>query len=168
MFNALVAKVYRKLRERAGLTQEELADELGISRYTVNKVESGRARLDEEQELRLLELAQCTKEECVEMLCEELSEYLDKRVGIDSDHRAYEPSTALAMAYTLLREQGTDLPSDMRRTLNNRINTTQLMGYAYDKNNADLVELTQDFREALKRKRRSRSMTMMQNQPNTQ
>ena len=160
MFNALYPKVYRLLRERAGLTQEELSDELGLSRYSVVKVESGQAMLSEDQERRLLELARCTKEEFGEMLCQELSEYLDKRVGIDNSHGAYEPTTALAMAYALLREHGTSLPSHMRRTLNNRISTTQLMSYTYDKNNADLVELTQDCREALQVRQREENTTV--------
>ncbi len=163
MFNALYPKVYRQLRERAGLTQEELADELGISRFTVNKVESGRAHLTAQQEQTLLELAQCTKEEAGELMCEALSEYLDKKVGIQNDHGAYEPSTALAMAYAVLREFLEELPADMRRTLNSRINTTQLLGYAFDKNNADLVELVHDYREIMNQRRREQSMTAIRN-----
>lgn len=149
MFNALYPNVYRQLREMAGLTQEELGDALDISRYTMNKVEAGRAQLDQDQERKLFELAKCNKDEFGELLCRELSEHLGKKVGVDSGHGAYQPSTALAMAYALLRECGSNLPARTRRALNNRINTTQLLGLTYDRNNADLVELTEDCRETL-------------------
>ncbi len=149
MFNALYSKVYRLLRQRAGLTQEELGDELGISRYTVGKVEAGVARLKPEQEARLLELARCSKEESGELLCQALSEYLQKSVGIDDNHDAYEPATALAMAFALLHERGTGLSSSMKLTLERRIRTTKLLGVTCDQNNADLLGLVQDYREAL-------------------
>ena len=159
MFNALYPNVYRKLRERAGLTQAELGKALGINRYTVNKVESGRAQLDREQEEILLELAKCNREEFGELVCEELSELLDKRVGISSDHGAYQATTSLAKAFSLLREHESRIPAAMRRALNNRISTTQLLGLAFDKNNADLVELTQDCREQLRKDSRKETMT---------
>ncbi len=149
MFNTLYAKVFRLLRKRSGLTQEELGDELGISRWTVGKIEAGRAWLDADREERFLELTRCSKEESCELLCQALSEDLGKRVGIDGSHGAYEPATALARVYAVLREYDASLPASMRRTLNKRIEITQLMGYVYDKNNADLVELAQDCREAL-------------------
>ena len=152
MFNAIYPKVYQRLRERAGLTQAELATLLGMSRCTVINVECGRSQLDENQECRLVEIAQCTKEELGELLCQQLSAFLEKPIGIQADHGAYQPSTALARAHALLREHESEIPTAMRRALNNRINTTQLLGLAFDKNNADLVELTQDCREQLNRK----------------
>jgi transcriptional regulator with XRE-family HTH domain len=43
----------REAREKAGLTQEELADVLGADRGIINKIEMNRRRLDA-QELKLL------------------------------------------------------------------------------------------------------------------
>ena len=149
MFNTIVPKVYQQLRERAGLTQAELGSFLGVSRHTVLNIESGRSRLDPRQERRLLDIAKCNRDEFGELLCGELSTFLGKNIGIRSEQGPYEPSTALAKAYALIREHSEGLPAAMRRALNNRINTTQLLGLAYEKNNADLVELTQDCREQL-------------------
>ncbi len=158
MFNTLYPKVYRLLRERAGLTQEELGEELGISRYTVSKVEAGKARLTEDQEKTLLEIAECTREEAGELLCQALSEYLKKKVGIQNDQDVYEPTTTLAMASALLREHGANLPAIMRRTLSNWIDNIRLLGHTFDQNNADLVELIHDCREALGNKRRETAL----------
>ncbi len=149
MFNTLYPKVYQRLRERADLTQVELATLLGMSRYTVINVERGSSRLDESQERRLLEIARCSREEFCELVCQLLSALIEKPVGIQEDHGAYQPSTALSRAHALLRAHEAEIPTEMRRALNNRISTTQLMGLAFDKNNADLVELTQDCRDQL-------------------
>lgn len=149
MFNTLYAKVCKQLRQRTGLTQEELGDEIGVCRSTVHKVEKARTRLSPDQEHKLFELALSTKEEFGEMLCKILSEMLGKRVEIDDDQDGYRPTTALAMAGTLLREHGASLPADKRRRLNRRITTTKLLSVTYEENNADLVELTEDYREAL-------------------
>ncbi len=103
-------------------------------------------------------VAKCTREEFGELLCQALSEYLGKTFGPQNGHQGYEPSTALAMAFALLRENKANLPPNMRRTLNNRISTTQLMGYTFDRNNADLVELTEECREALRKERKRATM----------
>jgi len=158
MFNALYPNVYRKLRKRAGLIQEELGTALGISRYTVGKVEAGRAWYDDEQERALCRLANCGYVEFGELLCEELSKLLGKKVGIEDSDAAYVPSTALALANAMLREQGESFPAEMRQRLSNRISTTQFLGYAVDRNNAELVELTQECRVALKPRRRKDTM----------
>ena len=149
MFNALYPNVYKRLRERAGLTQEELGNVLGVSRYTVNKVEAGRARLGEDQERKLFELAKCCKAEFGALICRELSDYLGKKIGSQNGHATYEPSAALQMAFALLDEHDSTMSDAMRRSLHNRINTTQLMGLAYDKNNAELVEYARDCRAKL-------------------
>ncbi len=158
MINALQANAHKRLRRRAGLTQEELGDALGISRHTVRRVEAGSAQLSREQETILLELARCTREECGEVLCQELSELLERRVGILGGDGAYQPSTALATAFALLREHDADIPAAMRRALHNRIGTTQLLGLAFERNNADLVELIEDCRGELLEDRRRQAM----------
>ncbi|MHB1739172.1 MAG: helix-turn-helix domain-containing protein [Actinomycetes bacterium] len=40
-FNAAVGRLVRKARLRAGLTQEALADEVGLSRTSITNMESG-------------------------------------------------------------------------------------------------------------------------------
>ncbi len=158
MINALQARVIKRLRGRAGLTQEELGEALGTSRYTVRRVEAGTAQLSLEQEAILLELARCSRDECGELLCQELSGLLDKPVGIDGGHGAYQPSTALATAFALLREHESGIPAAMRRALHNRIGTTQLLGLAFERNNADLVELIEDCRGQLLEEKRRQAM----------
>ena len=39
---AIDPKVFKQVRKRLGLSQQELADALGLSRVTVNKMERGR------------------------------------------------------------------------------------------------------------------------------
>lgn len=147
MFNAIIPKVYRRLRQRSGLTQGEMASALELSRYTMNKVEAGRAQLNGSQERQLLELARCSQEAFAELLCQQLSELLRRRVAIDSGPGSYEPSTALGRAHALLREHRETLPAALRRTLDSRINTAQLLGLAFERNNADLMELIEDCRQ---------------------
>ena len=157
MFNVICPKVYQNLRERTQLSQSQFGDVVGARRQTVSKIEAGKAHPHKAQEMRIIEVAKCTKEEFVELVCQQLSELIDRPVGIRNSLRGYEPSTALARAYALLqipamsRATGS-WAAGMVRALNNKINTTRLMGLAFERNNADLVELTQDFHEALKEK----------------
>ena len=144
MFNAICPDVFQMLRERAGLTQAELADTLKVSRRTVMRFECGQAHPDKEQERRLRELAKCSNEEFAELVCKRLSQWIQRPVAIVASHGAYEPTTALARAYGVVREHAERLSGALLRALNNKINTTQLMGLAFDRHNADLMELTRD------------------------
>ncbi len=153
MFNVICPKVYQNLRQRSELSQSQFGDAVGARRQTVSKIEAGRTRPHKEQEMRILEVAKCTNEEFVELVCEQLSKLIDKPVGIRDSPSGYEPSTALAKAYAVLQKPAVRIPAAMVRALNNKINTTRLMGLAFERNNADLVELTQDFHETLKEKR---------------
>lgn len=53
-------KVFKQVRKALGLTQQELADRLGISRVTVNKMEQGRLKrgIPDDVGAKLLELKQ--------------------------------------------------------------------------------------------------------------
>jgi len=51
---ATLARLLREVRERAGMTQAELADRLETTQSTVSKIETGERRLD------LIELRQFT------------------------------------------------------------------------------------------------------------
>ncbi len=153
MFNAICPKVYQRLRERTGLSQAQFGNAVGATRQTIGKFEAGVAWPNEMQEKRILQVADCSKEEFAELVCEQLSKQVEKPVGIRESHGGYEPSTALARAYAVLRRPAARLPAGMVRALNNKINTTRLLSLAYERNNADLLELTQDCHEALKETR---------------
>ncbi len=155
MFNAICPAIYQQLRKRAGMTQAEFATAIGVSRITVVRFESGRAQPSQEQEEKMRQLAGCSQEELVEMACRQMSELIDRRVAIVNGHGAYEPATALAQAYLLLEEAPDELPAAMVRALHNKIATTQLVGLAFERNNADLVELTRDCRDHLQGDRRA-------------
>ena len=144
MFNEISPRVYSTLRRRACLSQDQLGSLLNISRSKVIKVEAGRAQLDAECERKLMEVAGCSREEFAELACRQLSEVLQKQVRIRCDAGSYEPSTALARARQMLRDHALRIPAAMVRALNNRINSTQLLGLAFERNNADLEELARD------------------------
>ncbi len=149
MLNTINPPIYQLLRERTGLTQEALAVALGVNRATVSRYESGRAQPDKEREEKLLELAKCSKEELAELVCEQLSKLTGRRVGILESRGGYEPTTALAKAYAVVRDHAERLSNTLMRALNNKIGTTQLMGLTLERLNADLVELTRDCLEEI-------------------
>ncbi len=41
MFNTIGPKVYRQIRERKGLSQTELGDDMEVSRFTISNFETG-------------------------------------------------------------------------------------------------------------------------------
>ena len=157
MFNALCPTVYHQLRIRSGLTQAELGKRLGVSRITVVRFENGRAQPEKEQEEKLQELAQCSDEELAELICRHLSRRIGRRVGIHPGRGAYEPASALAKAYSLLEDAADEIPPAMARALHNKISTAQLLGLAFERTNADLVELTRDCLEPLNDQRREQA-----------
>ncbi len=67
MFNTICPNVYKTLRKRTGLSQDEFGEALGASRYAVSKFEFGRAQPDPEQERLILELPSCSQIEFVEL-----------------------------------------------------------------------------------------------------
>ena len=149
MFNVICPPVYKQLRKRSGLSQGEFGKEIGVTRYFVGKLESGKALADESLELRMLEVANCSLEEFAELVFEQLSKLIDRPVGVRETHDGYEPTTALAKAYRLTRCNGGEIPPAMMRALNNKITMTRLMSLACERNTADLLELAQDCAEEL-------------------
>ena len=145
MFTTLLPRIYRRLRTRADLTQEQLAAFLEISKSTVSRFESGKALPDSEQEKKLLEVCRCSKEQLAEMACEEWSKFLGKRVAIVSDHR---PATALGRARAVLDEHGPDIPDALRRVLRESVRDAELESLAFEGRSATLAELTEVCREA--------------------
>ncbi|WP_013334720.1 helix-turn-helix transcriptional regulator [Gloeothece verrucosa] len=62
------AKKMLKLREKAGLTQRQVANELGVTDQTVSNWETGqrKPRLSSTQWLKLCQLFQCSLEDLAE------------------------------------------------------------------------------------------------------
>ena len=147
MFNTLCPAVYKQLRLRAGLTQDQLASALATSRMTVVRFESGRARPDKHQEAKLKELAKCSDREAVELMCQKMSEMIGRRVGVLDNGDAYLPATALAAAYALLDEQSSELGPRRTRTLQRRIRLCQALETAIELANDWLMETVGDCRD---------------------
>lgn len=153
MFDAICPAVYKQLRLRTGMTQAQLAVALATSRMTVIRFESGQARPDETQERRLMELARCSDVEFVELVCQELSKRIGRRVLVHEGDDAYQPTTALAAAYTLLEQQATEIPPDETQALQDDIRITQHIAIALEKSNEGLVRRVNDYREQFSRRR---------------
>ncbi len=142
MFNEILPAVYRRLRLRTKLSQTRLADRLGVHRVTVCNYESGKARPDEGHERALLELATCSREELAELLCERLSELLEKRVLITPEAPG-QPSTVLGRARALLSRGRSNVPEEMFRTLHNHVHAHQHLCLMLERSSADLDDLAE-------------------------
>ncbi len=149
MFDTLCPVIYKKLRLRAGMTQDQLATVLNTSRMTVMRFEAGRARPNREQEARLKELAGCSDVAFVELLCEQLSREIGQRVGLFEDSDFYRPTTALAEAYALLDHHSADLGPRQVRALQDRISLSQSLETALGKSNAHLTSKIGECRDLL-------------------
>ncbi len=144
MFNALLPPIYRRLRQRAGLTQIQLAAELGIGRTKMGQVERGLARLSAEQEEKLLKLARCSRTDTVGLMCEQLSDVLDEPVGILGQSRASRPARVLGRARRTAARLDGRLPAARLRALNDQIHTTQLTVLVCERSSANLEEMVLD------------------------
>lgn len=71
---ALCQDLLRELREDAGLTQYEMADELGVPQSAVSKIENGRRRIDVAELLVLCRVCDADPEAFVATLMERLGE----------------------------------------------------------------------------------------------
>ncbi len=143
MFSDICPDVLRWLRERSGLTQEQLARLLAAGKSTVHSWESGRSRISPEKEQALLDVVQWPKESWVELVCEKLSLYLGKRVGImPAVHERYRPSTPLAKAEALIRTYYPKIPERLRNALQSRIASVRSRAAQLERENLELQEIT--------------------------
>lgn len=55
-FNRFFADLVRQRREEAGLTQQELADKIDVTRVTINKIENARQGCQLGHALRIFEI----------------------------------------------------------------------------------------------------------------
>ena len=146
MFNLIGPKIYRKLRERSGLTQGELGKRLGGTRHTIRNFESGKTRPDAAQESRLLEITKCSRLEFVHLACEELGELVDTPVGLLANHVSYEPTTLLTRVNNvLLAGNGRLSPARVRR-VHRKSRAVRMLSLLFDDENADLEEDLQECR----------------------
>ncbi len=143
MFSDICPDVFRWLRERSGLTQQELSRKLAASKSTVHSWETGRSRLSSERERALLDVVQWSKEAWVELVCEKLSLYLGKRVAImPAGHERYRPTTPLAKAESLIRTYYPKIPDRLRNVLLSRIASVRSAGAQLERDNLELQEIT--------------------------
>ncbi len=143
MFSDICPDVFRWLRERSGLTQEQLGRQLAASKSTVHSWESGRSRLSSEKERALLDVVQWPKESWVELVCEKLSLYLGKRVGImPAVHERYRPSTPLAKAEAMIRTYYSKIPDRLRNVLQSHIASVRSRAAQLERENLELLEVT--------------------------
>ena len=155
MFNTFCSKVYQKMRERSGLTQEQLGDGMGATRHGIRRFETGETMPDAAQERRMMEVTNCSKLAFVEMVCEELGELIGAPVGIKTDHGSYEPTSLLTQAYSLLQQPDNGISPGPAWALDRKVIGTRLLGLAFQINNAELEELTEGCREEAERKEKS-------------
>ncbi len=155
MFDAICPKVYKQLRLRASMTQDQLGSALGTSRMTVMRVESGRARYDKHQEQRLKELAKCSDLDFAELVCQRLSERIGRRVGIYEGDDEYQPTTAVAAAQAMVSRQAARLQPAHISALRELIRIAQSLEIALENCNAGLLERIGRCRDYLERDRRA-------------
>ncbi len=160
MFNVICPEVFKQLPTRTDLTQGKLGEAMGGTRHSVANFESGKTFPDAAQEERLLQVARCSKEEFVEMVCAVLSELIGKPVGIKESHGGYEPTTALARARALSAGQARKIPGSMLRLLKSRIKESRMLSVLLEHHTDELLDLIREVGDALK-KRRRRKVTSM-------
>lgn len=142
MFSDICPDVFRWLRERSGLTQEQLGRMLAAGKSTVHSWESGRSRLSREKERALLDVVKWSKESWVELVCEKLSLYLGKRVAImPAVHERYRPTTPLAKAEALVRTFYPKIPTRLRNALQSRIASVRAGAAQLERENLELQEI---------------------------
>lgn len=151
MFDAICPAVYYQLRKRTGLTQAQLSDAMDVHRATVSRFETGHTQPSREQMEKLLKLAKCSREEFVELVCEQMSELCGKRVGIHEGQHGYVPVAIIVIAYTLLQQLTAASPAALRRELHDKIDMARTLAYVLDRVCAELVELIRKCREEMKR-----------------
>ncbi len=123
MLNEIMPRVYKRLRQMAGLSKTALAPLLKTSRYTVRKIESGKSLPTAAQVEKLLELAGCTHERSVEMAGEELGRWIGKPVGILPHGAAHAAPTLLEQGEMLVNEYPHRLPALLVQALRDRMKT---------------------------------------------
>ena len=143
MLNKFGPKLVKRLRKRAGLTQAKLATLLGVTRATVINIEKGESHLSKEQEATLLKVTNCSQKEWLEILCEEAGEEVDLGEGF-RPRNGHRSSSAVLEADAALRQHGHEMPGKMSRALTNKLYSLRLARIVYERDSADLRELTRD------------------------
>ncbi len=157
MLNKILPALYKRLRLRSGLSRIQFAAQIEVKPNTLTNYETGKTRPGLDTERKLTEVSRCSDLELVEMLCEIVSDELRIRVGIIQGQHGYRPATSLASAEHIRQQYGDELSEAERRTLGNKMHTTQLMQLVWERHNADLDEYAADCRANAKRRRQSAS-----------
>ena len=107
MIYEIAKHVYKAVRERGGVTVDELAAAVGRKRQTIYRAEGGQQLLSPEQEQILNKKANLSQDAFGEIMCKELTKLLGRRVRI-SPEGEFLPATPLMRAadlYSLYRRQ---------------------------------------------------------------
>ncbi len=156
MFNTICPKVYAEMRKRAGLSQAELAEAVGIQRPTVSNFELGRSKPTAEQERRIMEATKCSMLEFTQITGDELGELVGAPVGVKEKDGMYEPTSLLTRAEWLLREGAGEISGRRLYRLQRKTTSVRLMAQVFHNENTDLEEQMRDCREELERRRENR------------
>lgn len=149
MFDEILPRLYRSLRRRAGFSQRQYALLIGVSRSMVVRYEKGTYQPKAPQLAKMAELANCSRQEFVELFCEPLSEVSGTRVGIVEGQDQYRPSTAISKAHDLVEKHGDKMSSESFTAISDDIHDTQFLSVIMDRRIAQLKKRTFDCQKEI-------------------
>ena len=103
MINELQTRLYLLLRDTAGLTQAELGAASGLSRRTIQRIETAERLPTRDEEEAIQMATDSTDLFLAELVCQVLSQLLGRRVSIGADETGYRAATPEAELNELLR-----------------------------------------------------------------
>ncbi len=131
MMHLLLSDVYRALRDRAGLSQEQLAEDSGCARRTIQRVELGESAPSPAQATAIAAATGCSDLLLAELLCKAMTGRLGQRVAI-LPKSGYEPGTPLGEAAELLHQNQSTMPRDQWRSWMERLSRIRTLAAVLD------------------------------------
>ncbi len=116
MIQQIKNAVYRHIREYDELTEKDVAEATGKSRYAVRRWETGDDFPSAKAEALLVEKANLTRLDFVEIMCKVLSKFLGRPVIIATEGQ-YVPASPLEGAAELLSTHRDKLAPEVQRRL---------------------------------------------------
>ncbi len=146
MMHELMSDVYRALRDSAGLSQEQLAEEAGCSARTIQRVETGKSAPSPPQAAAIAAATGCSKLLFAEMLCKAMSGRLRQRVMI-VPQSGYEPGTPLGEVAEQLRIRHSTMPRDQWRSWMERLSRVRALAVLLDQ---ETLAISRDLEQELR------------------
>lgn len=144
--------VYSGMRRAAGLTQIELEQASGLSRRTIQRIETGVRPPTREEEKAIRQATECSRLLFAELLCKALSTVLGVRVAIDaSDAAGYRAGTPEAEANELLLAAGEKMSTRQWWAWKERLGRIRALGLLLEQ---EILAFIRDLRAELKDPRR--------------